>query len=202
MQISLVDVVGIYVCRLFDELMEPDLYYHNLDHTLAVVKHAHEIATHYNLNEEQHYVLGVAAWFHDTGHLLGKISHHEQASINLMKEYLSAKNISADTQDAIARCIMATKMPVNPSGLLEEILCDADTWHLGTSDFERIDQLVWKEFEVRMQEKINDRNARSLQFMQQHRFYTSYCRGLLNEGKERNIELLRKKRQNIPPGRN
>lgn len=188
------DAARFYVRRLFEELADPDLVYHNLDHTLSVVNHTNEIGAHYALDDNQLFIVEVAAWFHDTGHLVGAMSHHEEISVELMREFLMENQISRDIQDDIAKCILATKMPVHPTGLLQEILCDADTYHLGTDEFERIDQLVWQEIEIRMHQKIEDRVNRSIQFMRQHQFYTPYCRELLSEGKKKNIEMLLKKK--------
>ena len=47
--------------------------------------------------------------------------------------------------DAIASCIMATKLPRNPKNLLEEIICDADTYHLGTKDFKKTNKQAFEE---------------------------------------------------------
>ena len=39
-------------------------------------------------------------------------------------------------------------MPAVPSTLVEQIICDADTYHLGTEDFLHLDKLVWQELEL------------------------------------------------------
>ena len=45
-------------------------------------------------------------------------------------------------------CILATKLPQMPDGLLQEMLCDADLYHLGTLDFFACDVLMKKETEL------------------------------------------------------
>ena len=40
--------------------------------------------------------------------------------------------------------IMATKIPRNPKNLLQQIICDADTYHLGTKDFKETNKKITK----------------------------------------------------------
>ena len=185
----------LYVIRLFDELGKSNLVYHNLKHTQTVVQHVFEIANHYQLNNEEKFVLQTAAWFHDTGYLLGDVANHEQRGVDLMRSFLDKYNIEPHLQNEAGKCILATKMPVKPVTLLEQILCDADTYHLGTPDFEYFDELVWQERELSTHTKINDHTSHSLHFLQFHSYFTDYCRKLLTEGKEKNIALLKKKMQ-------
>ena len=49
----------------------------------------------------------------------------------------------------IEECIMATKPGRLPSNLCEEILKDADTYHLGTKDFKLMNKLVIAENKIR-----------------------------------------------------
>jgi hypothetical protein len=41
-------------------------------------------------------------------------------------------------------CICATKLPQRPKSLLEEIVCDADKYNLGTENFLKSDELLKK----------------------------------------------------------
>jgi predicted metal-dependent HD superfamily phosphohydrolase len=189
--------VAVYVKRLFEEHNKPYLLYHNFEHTESVARHAREIAGYYPLPAEDLFILEAAAWFHDTGHLFTEMHRHENASIDQMKKYLDQINIVPTIQSGIARCIMATRMPVHPVDLLEEIICDADTYHLGTPDFIRTDQLVWQEVELRKQVVLDDHIGRSLQFMQKHNYYTTYCQVRLSEGKKQNIALLQQWQRNV-----
>jgi predicted metal-dependent HD superfamily phosphohydrolase len=47
--------------------------------------------------------------------------------------------------EKVKACILATEMPQKPVGLLQEIICDADLFHLGTEDFSDRSKLVRKE---------------------------------------------------------
>lgn len=135
----LLDETAEYVKGLFDQYNRQYLLYHNITHTRNVVKHASEIADHYQLDERSVFILLTAAWFHDTGQLEGDMAVHEERSVAFMEEFFSDKDVDRNTLDNISKCIMATKMPVEPTNQLEMIICDADTWHLGTVDFQRLD---------------------------------------------------------------
>ncbi len=179
-----------YVEGLFLENMCPELLYHNLDHTRQVVLHTEEIALHYQLEENTLFALLAAAWFHDTGQLFGAMAGHEELSVQIMERYLHDK-VKAQVVNEAAQCIMATKMNVKPVSLPQMVLCDADTYHLGTPEFWKTDVRVWQELELRLGRKCDNRIALSIRFLQMHTFYTAYCRQLLDEGKRKNIAELK-----------
>ena len=179
-----------HVEMLFTAHMQPYLLYHNFEHTQQVAEHAETIAAHYSLKADTLFVLLAAAWFHDTGHLLGDIEGHEERGVSIMRAFLSYRLVDVRTLVEIERCIMATKMSVQPVTLNEQILCDADTYHLGTPDFRTKDDAVWKEMELRLGRKFDDKAQHSLAFLRAHTFYTDYCKHLLAEGKTSNIAQL------------
>ncbi|MEO7982878.1 MAG: HD domain-containing protein [Bacteroidota bacterium] len=183
--------IVIHVKGLFNSYNRPYLLYHNLTHSINVVRHAREIAEQYKLDRHSLFVVLSAAWFHDTGQLTGDMAVHEETSVQFMKEFFSRKPVDQKIIDEIAGCIMATKMPVKPASLTEEILCDADTYHLGTENFQQLDKLVWKELELRLNNTINNQAERSLAFLEDHQFFTVYCLQLLSAGKKKNIDRLK-----------
>jgi predicted metal-dependent HD superfamily phosphohydrolase len=179
-----------HVRDLFLQYQHPYLIYHNLAHTGKVVTRTKEIAEFYKYNDLNKFIVMAAAWFHDTGHLQGDMDAHEQKSVGLMVEYLSSRNVDFNLIGEIGKCIMATKMPVNPVSLSEKIICDADTYHLGTEDFFEQNNLVKLELEARSGKTIENWHASSLVFMKTHHYYTSYCQQVLSEGKKKNIQKL------------
>lgn len=187
---SLLAGIETHVVKLFTALTKPYLIYHNFTHTRQVVKHAGEIAAYYSLDEEALFVLLAAAWFHDTGQLTGEMYIHEEAGVELMQSFLVSKGVEENIRAMIAKTILATKMPVDPVNLVEKILCDADTWHLGTPDFRAMDALVWQELELRLNKTFDHKAERTLHFLEMHTYHTSYCQQLLDEGKRRNKEQL------------
>ena len=120
-----------YVIGLFNQMHSPALVFHNLDHTESVVKRTKEIAGHYNLSENDTLILFAAAWFHDTGYLFTEPGKHEEMSVEIMKKFMTDLIDDEPVIASIEACIMATKSPRNPQTLLQQIICDADTYHLG-----------------------------------------------------------------------
>jgi HD superfamily phosphodiesterase len=183
-----------YVVRLFEQMQTPELVFHNLEHTENVVKHAKEIAGHYKISENEMFVLYAAAWFHDTGHLFTEPAKHEEMSCEIMRKFLKEQIEDEKIIKAIEECIMATKAPTNPKNLSEEIICDADTYHFGTKDFKKTNKRVFEEYEIRL--GITDEirfNEGAIRMLESHRFYTAYCRELLDKRKKKNLKKLKKK---------
>ncbi len=183
--------IQLYLSRLFWEHPNADLLYHNFEHTIAVAEHAMEMADYYSIDEASKYLLLSAAYFHDTGHLLGYLEGHEEVSVKIMRNYFDESPVTEEMLKKMEDCILATKWPTKPGGLLEEIMCDADTYHLGTRDFMDRDKRVWDELELRTGKPVSDRLGKSIRFMEMHRYYTEYCQSKLGEGKQRNLEWLR-----------
>ena len=180
-----------YVTTLFAEHTGDALLYHNLDHTRLVVSRTLEIASFYRLDASKCFVLLAAAWFHDTGQLFSGPVGHELKSVSIMEEFMEGIGLPPTKTREIKACILATRIPHAPENLLQEIICDADTYNLGTEEFLSTDDLLKEELRLRGHEVGMGWDKATLDFLRTHRFFTSYCRGKLNMGKQRNIDLLR-----------
>jgi predicted metal-dependent HD superfamily phosphohydrolase len=183
-----------HVINLYEKDNVPGLFYHNLEHTKQVVARTKEIAAHYNVSEKEMLILYSAAWFHDVGYLFADADDHEAKSAAIMQSYLQDMVKDEDVIPAAKDCILATKYPQKPKTILEEILCDADMYHLGTKNFKDANKKIRKErLENRGEIYTKAKWLRStLSFMEAHHFHTSYCRDLLEEKKQGNIAKLRK----------
>jgi predicted metal-dependent HD superfamily phosphohydrolase len=183
-----------HVVKLFNEFQPPQLVYHNLLHTKNVVLRSKEIAQHFELSDREMLIITLAAWFHDTGYLFVKPSEHEEKSVLLMREFVEKYKLPGDIITEVASCIMATRMPQQPQNLLEEIICDADTYHFGTKEFKYNNKLAGEE--MRQQQLQNfSRSAfdeSTITMLKDHRFFTSYAKDLLNDSKKGNIKKLKK----------
>jgi predicted metal-dependent HD superfamily phosphohydrolase len=189
-----------FVKDFFEQYSNKNLLFHNLAHTQNVVERSKEIAAQYDLNEDEQFIIYIAAWFHDTGHLLTDPSKHEVKSVELMKTFIGKYTIDEELIRQISDCILATRIPRNPQNQLQKIICDADTYHLGTKEFKSTNKQLRKEYELRnIPEPEGGWRKASLEFMLSHDYYTDYCKKLLTEGKMENIERLRKK-LDIPEG--
>lgn len=185
--------VEAHVTRLFEQSQDTRLVYHNLQHTQKVVYRAKEIASHYNLIETDTLVIYIAAWFHDTGYLVAEPSVHEEHSLKLMQDFMRDFPEEQNLVKSIEDCIMATKPGITPVNLLQQIVVDADTYNLGSKEFNTTNYLVYKEHTMRSGYiSMLDWNKQSVKFLRNHQYYTQYCRELLNEGKKKNIKKLKK----------
>ena len=183
-----------HVADMYEKYPQPNLVYHNLAHTQKVVARAEEISAHYQLSDSDMLVIYLAAWFHDTGHLFTEISMHEQKSVDLATEFMKQEGLDEATIEKVAACIHATAFPNKPVGLLQEIMCDADTYHFGTDDFRKTNRQIKKELELRnYTTPLLEWKKNTLGMLEDHVYYTSYCKVLLEEGKQKNMERLRKK---------
>jgi predicted metal-dependent HD superfamily phosphohydrolase len=187
----LLEQVKQYVISYFDVHHDPDLIYHNLRHTKDVVAAATQIANHYQLSDEDFFVVISAAWFHDTGYFTDK-KDHESKSVGIATHFLKQHKVDQPVIDKVVGCITATKMPQSPANLVQQIICDADLFHLGTDDFRDKNKLLRKEMEAMKKHDIDKDEWRgyNIEFLQGHEYYTDYCRLLLNDQKQKNLQKL------------
>lgn len=191
----IIEAAESYVARQYQERAHPNLVYHNLEHTKLVVAAAQQIAAHYRLGDDELLIVLVACWFHDIGYLMGETKMHEEKGAEMARAFLNIQQIPENVQQQVAGCIMATKMPQNPQNLLEEIVCDADLFHLGTKDFKFRSRLLREEMELTLGHEISGAtwNAGSLRLQEAHHYFTAYCKALLQQQKEENIAKLKSK---------
>ncbi|MGJ1525358.1 Pycsar system effector family protein [Sphingobacterium spiritivorum] len=184
--------VQAYVSDFIKQHKIAELCFHNDSHTSEVVNAATEIAHHYALNKEDLFIVLCAAYFHDLGYFHGGAKQHEGRGAQLARTFLEEQGIDKHIQDQVVGCIMATRMPQQPTNLLEQILCDADLFHLGGENFETRNKLMRKEAETVGGKKIGKEEWRkqTIALMQQHHYHTDYAREKLNKEKEKNLKIL------------
>jgi HD superfamily phosphodiesterase len=184
-----------YVRSYFDKHVNEKLFYHNVKHTDRVVDAATQIAQHYQLNDADFFTVTVAAWFHDIGYLTGEPKGHEERGARMARAYLEGTSVEQAVIEAVCRCIIATQLPQRAVGLMEQIVCDADLYHLGTDDFGDRNKLMRKESEALQGRKISKDEWRrsTIRFVEEHQYYTDYCRLLLNEKQLENLNKLKRK---------
>ena len=190
--LEILDDVKTHVEHLFQTGTNEHLVYHNLQHTEHVVKHAVEIANFYKLSDRDFFRVQCACWFHDIGYLEGREQHEKkgsEAAANFLRSF------SVDEQDIqeVQGCIMATKMPQAPKTLLQQIVCDADLYHLGSEDFKNRNKLMRKETIAACNKEIDKNIWRlgTLQLLESHHYHTRYCIDKLTARKNENIKMLK-----------
>lgn len=191
---QLLEQVNEYVRYFYQKHDTGKFVYHDKKHTQDVVARATEIANHYQLNDRDFFVVVGAAWLHDIGYAVDPQSHEEQSAL-LAENFLSKHNAEAEDIEAVKACIRATKIPQQPKNLLENIICDADLYNLGTDDFDEKDRLLRDEYNELHENKISkfDWHLKTIAFLENQSYHTDYCQLLLNETKEKNLEELKNK---------
>jgi predicted metal-dependent HD superfamily phosphohydrolase len=197
-QIDLVDGARSFVTDLFLNKVSKSFKYHNIDHTRLVASASEEMADYYQLQPEDRKVLLIAAWFHDTGFSSGESKGHEEVSKQLATSYLTENGASQELIDNVVRCIQATKMPQAPGPLVEQILCDADLFHLGTPEFKTKNEELRQELIAVSGQDISKKKWRktNIAFMENHTYFTDYGRRKLQPIKEEHIQQLKDKPDN------
>ena len=191
---TLLDEIKQYVTSFFHTHANDKLIYHNQAHTENVVNAAIEIANHYRLSDLDYFVVVTAAWFHDIGYFIDP-ARHEEKGAEEAAVFLKRQGVDETTIQTVANCIRATKLPQNPTTLLEKIVADADLFHLGTSKFGEINKVIRKEFIALHNIDISKEEWRikTIRLLETHQYHTDYARLLLSDTKAKHLEKLQEK---------
>lgn len=191
---EILDQLRTHVASLFRAHKDERLIYHDLQHTEQVVENTVKIANHYQLSDDEFFIVMVASWFHDLGYLFD-CSQHEAKSENLARAFLEDKEVGQEVINQIGGCILATKMPQNPLNLLQQIVCDADLFHLGSDSFKQRNKLMRKEAEAFCNKTIdsNEWRIKTIALFKQHHYHTDFCQNLLNDKKAQNLARMENK---------
>ncbi|MBI5471245.1 MAG: hypothetical protein HY961_02760 [Ignavibacteriae bacterium] len=189
-----------YATALLTEKLPNWAVYHNLVHTQQTVDAAREIGEAANLGKSDLESVLIAAWFHDVGYTEGA-DNHEERSGELATQFLRSRNHPQSRIDQIVGCIRATKVPQSPKTLLEQVVCDADTVHLGKKRFFERSSLLRMELELKSGEVASDLEwlKKNVAFAAGNSFHTEYARTRFADRRQKNLmslqELLREERE-------
>lgn len=183
-----------YVISYFNDNSNSNLVYHNLTHTRNVVNAAIQVANHYQLSDRDFFIVVVGAWFHDTGYMMDP-SKHEVKGAELASKFLHANQVDEKTVTEIVNAIQSTQLPQSPNNINEQILCDADLFHLGSEDFAERSKKLHEEITLLHHKELSKKEwrAKDFSFLTNHRYHTDYARLLLDEVKHANLDKLIKK---------
>ncbi len=192
-QTNLVAEARDFVTNIFQNRVSKSFKYHNLEHTRQVVRAAEEMADYYQLQTEDRNAVLIAAWFHDTGFSSGESKGHEAISAEIATNFLKERHVDPLLIEKVTRCIEATKMPQAPGPLIEQIVCDADLFHLGTDDFKVKNEELREELQENSKEDLTKKKWRKMNitFMENHKYFTDYGKRKLQPVKEKHIEELK-----------
>jgi predicted metal-dependent HD superfamily phosphohydrolase len=191
---SLLKKVEHYATDCFENTELGLLSYHNRKHTESVAGYARQMSQHYQLNERDNFVVVAAAWMHDLGYTVDR-KNHELNGAEAAGKFLAGHDVSSSDIDAVKGCILATKLPQDPHNLLEEIVCDADLFHLGTTHFPDLNKKMRKEYEEVSHVKVDKDiwRKKTIDLLDSLNYHTDYARLLLDDQKKKNLKELKEK---------
>lgn len=180
-----------FIIRLMEREYPRNLPYHNLEHTLNVIRAVERFCQMECSDVKQTALVRTAAAFHDAGFIY-TYQGHEFHSVRLAETILPEFGYSADDIARISGCIMDTEIGGVPRDRLSRVLCDADLDYLGRRDYLYVSSLLRKEWEDLGQD-YSDRGwlEYQLEFLSLHRYNTPSARILRNPGKAENIRYIR-----------
>jgi len=190
---SLIESTKEYVGGFIGDHFTEKICYHNIDHTLGVVEACQIIGKNTEISDFDLEKVIVAAWFHDAGYYLG-CKDHEKESARIAKEFLLSENLNSIYINEVSNCILSTKIPQHPKSLLEKILCDADLYHLSSDLFFSRSALLLREINLENQVFTTlSWMVATRDFMESHRFHTSYGKMALQPKLKKNLAKLKLK---------
>ncbi len=192
-------LAGGYVTDFLIRELPDNLLFHNIQHTINVVRGVREICKHTGVSDEDREILLLAAWFHDTG-MSRVYKGHEAVSQEIAGKFLSKRHYPKEKIGKVLSCIGATKMPQQPQNLLEQIICDADMYHMSLPEYYHLHKLLQEELKLVFDRQYTDVEwaEENLTFLKQHRYHTEYGQLTLEAKKQLNIERCRQLSQPDP----
>jgi predicted metal-dependent HD superfamily phosphohydrolase len=183
-----------FVTKYMHEHVNPALLFHNISHTQSVVSITRQLAKHYELNDKEFFIVVAAAWFLNSGYCID-VLNPEQTATELLGTCFNNSGVDGETIQSIKGCILAIKIPQHPQSRLEEIICDANSFHMGMEDFQKYNALRRKEIELLSNTTISKSDWRkiTIQLLENHVYYTDYCKEYFDKSKADNLEQLKQK---------
>ncbi len=180
--------VKYFILEKLSRELNATLYYHDLSHTLDVLHSVERLADLENITGEDLILLQTASLFHDAG-MIRTYLGHEQASVEMIEEFLPHFGYNPPQIAKINKMIMTTRLPQSATGTLEQILCDADLDYLGRDDFFMIAHRLKLEWAVKNIKPTTLKEWYLLQisFLTTHRYFTKSAIESREEKKQKNL---------------
>ena len=173
---------------LYSELGEArGLIYHLADHTDRVRRSSYFIAKKELVSYENMRLLNAASLVHDIGNIVSR-EGHEELSAEFAKTNLPYFGFNSQEIELISGMVMATKIPQQPTTLLEMILVDADMSLLGDLNWPtEIDKYRLEIGRLDLPKWYNEQ----ISFLENHKWFTQGAKDIYETEKNLNIEWLK-----------
>jgi len=189
----LLNQVKKFVEKSFQERLDRDFYFHNLQHTFLVAEGVNLIGEETGLSSHQRFILRISAYLHDIGYI-EKYIGHEQESATIAAHFLELNGMQDSDIELVTGCILSTKFPQWPGNILEEVMCDGDFFHFSQRDYPDYAARLRLEWEHKLNKTYSDTdwNKLNLAFLKSHDYFTAYGKDTLQKNKDKNIQKLEK----------
>lgn len=187
-----------HVKNLFKDRLSSVYTYHNLDHTIQVVDKIKILAREEHVNAEDTENLLLAGWFHDLGYI-DDSENHEEESRKMAEEFLREHQLDEARIAKIGKLILATDKFYKPTDHLENIIKDADLYHLASDDYFNVCENLRQEIKEVHHQKFSKLQWAELNtaFFAKHQFYTKFAQENWQPIKQKNTEKIFDKIKNL-----
>jgi len=184
-----------FVFTLFKDKLSPLYSYHNFNHTSRVVNATEKLIDSEKLSKDEETALLLAAWFHDTGYIVGN-DKHEEKSVGFLKDFTAKNHVSKEITSLAENLILVTDFHRQPENVLEYIIRDADCSHFADKNYLAISESLKDEWEFTLNRKLTDlewaiENRDML--ARCHRFFTDHAKKKWQKQKDVNISLIQER---------
>ncbi|TVR84069.1 MAG: HD domain-containing protein [Saprospirales bacterium] len=179
-----------YVLNLLERDLNPKLTYHGVHHTEDVLSVTRKYIDIFSIEEREALLLETGALLHDTG-FLNTYKDHEEEGARIASQLLPGFGFDSSQISIVNGLIMATKVPQQPTNLLEQIICDADLDYLGREDVYAISETLFIELQhfTPLKER-GDWDKVQISFLKSHSFHTDWAIENRKPGKEKYLAEL------------
>jgi len=187
MKKSIIELTEEYVLDIFKHDLPPNLYYHDLNHTMSVRQTALILGEHYDIGASNLEAMELAALLHDTGYVEAYVGH-EAVSAKLAESFLSNHNYPTERITLVKELIDATKLVYEPKNLLQRIIKDSDLNNLGQKKYMKTIANLRHETKIFLGTNYTDAEfmEMNLRFMDGHSYFTEKASDLFDGRKAKN----------------
>lgn len=186
---SIIETTDKHVSDLFTRNLSNTFTYHNYEHTKRVWESTKEIIENSEIDANESEILLLASLLYDIVYIEIREGHEEE-SVKMATEFLKSEKVDKETINAVNGCIMATKLGVEPTNTLEEIIKEADASHFGKKYFFEVSELLRKELELQDIKVYSEKGWRKENIKmlgKKHKFYTEYANKKWKKRKKKNL---------------